>query len=64
MKTYYVYIFATLVTALTGCAGPGKIKIFGDEYWVLPFPRNETISVPDSTSGDGQGSSSKGVEGK
>lgn len=64
MKTHHFFIFAILVMGLTGCAGPGKIKILGDEYWVLPFPRNEPISVPDSTRGGGQGGGNKGVEGK
>ncbi|MDX1251982.1 MAG: hypothetical protein IDH49_06980 [Gammaproteobacteria bacterium] len=64
MKTHYLHIFAILATVLTGCAGPGKIKILGDEYWVLPFPRNEPITVPGSTSGGGQGSGSNGTEGK
>lgn len=64
MKTHYLYVLVILVTVLTGCAGPGKVKILGDDYWVLPFPRNEPISIPGSTSGGGQGDSGKGVEGK
>lgn len=64
MKVHFLYILLVLATLLTGCAGPGKIRILGDEYWVLPFPRNEPVSVPGTTRGGGQGSSSAGVEGK
>lgn len=61
-KTMKVYFFIGILILLAGCSWP-KVKVGPNEYYLSPFPPNQTINLPHSTGGSGAGSGSSGVQG-